>query len=187
MHEFISCFFKRSQFIVLSLVSLVLVACGSDSKDDLKEFVETTFKDERPEIESLPPIEPYEEFVYAAEELSDPFNSENVLGRTSAESGEGDQEDSGRRKEPLEAFAIKKLSLSGVLKFRGKSSALFNTPDGETISAGIGNYIGRKNGRILSIDSESQIVRVEERAVGVGGSYEKKIVVIANKSGEGNK
>lgn len=180
-------FFKPSKVLLIGAISTLVVGCGSGSISDLKEFVDSTYKNERPEIESLPPIEPYEEFLYSAEELPDPFNSENVLDRTSGQDGEEASADSGRRKEPLEKFAIKTLSLSGVLQFRGALSALFNTPEGNVVSARVGNYIGLKNGRIISIDSESQIVRVEERAVGAGGSYEKKIVVITGKSGEGAK
>ena len=169
---------REYRLVLVALVLALLTGCQQQSMQDLVSFVDNAYKDEKPEIEPLPPIVPYEEFIYSADELADPFARTNVFVGTeeSEESGEAAGIDPNRRKEPLEAFPLDGLRLDGVLDFRGKLSAIVRSPDGDSVPVSVGNYMGLNNGEILSINSEEQFVEVEEIVRNATGKWEKRIV-----------
>ncbi len=176
---------SRQVKIVLGLILLfVISACQQQSKDDLVKFVEETYKDEKPEIEPLPPIVPYEEFIYSADVLTDPFSKDNVLTGSIGGSDDGDQTslDANRRKEPLEAFPLDGMRLDGVLEFKGQLSAIVRSPDGDSVPVTVGNYMGLNSGKILSINSEEQILEIEETVRNATGNWVKRIVKITGET-----
>jgi len=142
---------------------LVLNGCDMSAKPDLTdltEFVDTTFKDSKPKIEPLPPVEPYEEFIYKDEAQIDPFDIANVrIGESVEEEEEGV---SVRNREPLESYSLESIRMDGIINFNGELSALVKTSDG-VFPVKVGNYIGLNEGEIISIDSESHIVKIRER------------------------
>ena len=168
--------YKIIFFVIFS--ALLLSACQQRSNDDLVKFVNDTYKDEKPEIEPLPPIIPYEEFIYSADDLADPFSRENVLAGTLEDANESSAEgiDENRRKEPLEAFPLDGLRLDGVLEFRGLTSAIVRSPDGDSVPVSLGNYVGLNNGKIISISSEEQVLEIEETVRNATGNWVKRIV-----------
>ena len=180
---------RKYSLVLIASLGLFIVGCQQQSMQDLVSFVENAYKDEKPEIEPLPPIVPYEEFIYTADELADPFARTNVFVGTddSEESEEAAGIDPNRRKEPLEAFPLDGLRLDGVLDFRGILSAIVRSPDGDSVPVTVGNYIGLNNGEILSINSEEQFVEVEEIVRNATGKWEKRIVKLTGEdSGSAN-
>lgn len=175
--------FVKHKILFGSLMLLLVAACGDVDKSDLVKFVNETYRDEKPEIEPLPPIAPYEEFIYSADELPDPFSRNNVLSGN-ANDTEGNGLDENRRREPLEAFPLDGLRLDGVLEFKGKLSAIIKSPDGDAVPVFVGNYIGQNNGVILSINSDEQVIEIEELVRGVSGNWVKRIVKMTGESGE---
>ena len=169
---------REYRIAIVALAFVLLAGCQQQSMQDLVSFVEDAYKNEKPEIEPLPPIVPYEEFIYEADELADPFARTNVfVGTTdSEESEEAAGIDPNRRKEPLEAFPLDGLRLDGVLDFRGTLSAIVRSPDGDSVPVAVGNYMGLNNGEILSINSEEQFVEIEEIVRNATGQWEKRIV-----------
>ena len=177
----------RIIFFVVFIV-IFLSACQQRSNNDLVKFVNETYEDEKPEIEPLPPIIPYEEFIYSADDLADPFSKENVLAGTTDDSdGDGaDGIDESRRKEPLEAFPLDGLRLDGVLEFRGIVSAIIRSPDGDSVPLSVGNYVGLNNGKIISISSEEQVLEIEETVRNATGNWVKRIVKMTGDEPEGS-
>ena len=178
---------NKYKYFVPMMALLLLSACQQQSKQDLVVFVENAYKDEKPEIEPLPPIIPYEEFIYSADELADPFSRTNVFIGTAATSEEDDLAagiDPNRRREPLEAFPLDGLRLDGVLDFQGQLSAIVRSPDGDSVPVNVGNYVGLNNGQILSINSEEQIVEVEETVRDATGKWVKRIVKLTGEDPE---
>jgi len=164
-----------------------LSACIERSNDDLVRFVNDAFKGEKPEIEPLPPIVPYEEFIYSADGLTDPFEKGNVFAGTEATPNEEvDGIDTNRRKEPLEAFPLDGLRLDGVLEFRGVLSAIVRSPDGDSVPVSVGNYMGLNFGKIISISSEEQVLEVEETVRNATGKWVKRIVKMTGDEPEGS-
>ena len=76
------------------------------------------------------------------------------------------------------------LRLDGVLEFKGKLSAIIKSPDGDAVPVSVGNYIGQNSGVILSINSEEQIIEIEETVRNATGNWVKKIVKMTGQSGE---
>ncbi len=175
--------FRVTKVIICTCALLSMVACGKQDKSDLVKFVQETYRDEKPEIDPLPPIAPYEEFIYSADALPDPFSRSNILSGN-AISEDINQVDENRRKEPLEAFPLDGLRLDGVLEFRGELSAIIKSPDGDAVPVSVGNYIGQNSGKILSINSEEQIIEVEETVRNATGNWVKRIVKMTGESGD---
>ena len=166
------------KLFIITVALLFISACQQQGQQDLVQFVEDAYKDKKPEIEPLPPILPYEEFIYEASDLPDPFSRNNVLSGTddSGEQDSGAGIDRNRRKDPLEAFPLDGLRLDGVLKFRGVLSAIVRSPDGDSVPVSVGDYMGLNSGKIISIDNESQIVEIEETVRNATGKWVKRIV-----------
>ena len=164
--------------LIISAMFL-LSACEQESHQDLVTFVNDAYKDQKPEIEPLPPIVPYEEFIYEASNLPDPFARDNVLaGSEGEEFEEASGLDSNRRKDPLEAFPLDGLRLDGVLEFRGVLSAIIRSPDGDSVPVSVGDYMGQNSGKIISINSESQVLEIEETVRNATGKWVKRIVKV---------
>jgi len=155
-------------FMVVPFLILI-VACGQGSKADLVDFVESTFKDDKPEIEPLPPVEPYEEFIYKDDGQIDPFDISNV--RVGESNGVSEEGENNRRREPLEEYSLESIRMDGIIKFGGKLSALLRTPDG-VFTVSVGNFIGLNEGEVVSIDSVEHIVIIRERVRNAIGLWE---------------
>lgn len=151
---------KALKIIAFLGVSLLAAGCQDSSMSDLRRFVETTYQNEKPEIEPLPEIRPYEGFVYSAEELTDPFDTVNILPQTAEDEGGGP--DSDRRREPLEAYALDGLQMVGTMERDGQPWAIIKAPDGTAQRVTLGNYMGQNNGKIIDISLDEQKVELVE-------------------------
>lgn len=181
-------FLSKNEFKILLIFfyAILVSACNSSSNADLVEFVGSAYQDEQPEIDPLPPIEPYEEFIYSASELTDPFDASNVQNNDLVDD-EKSGLNSNRRKEPLEAFPLDGLRLEGVLNFKGKLSAIIRAPTGDSVAVSAGNYLGLNSGKILSIDSERQIVEIEEVVRNAIGNLTTRIVKMTSNADDSAK
>lgn len=160
-----------SPLLVICLF-LFVAGCGQDrGMGDLRRFVESAYQDKKPDIEPLPPMRPHETFIYAASDLPDPFEIENL--RRKAEAAQALPETS-RRKEPLERYPLDSLQMAGTM-FRDNSQwVIVKAPDGTTHSAKAGNYMGQKNGLITSV-TESKIEIVEQVPAPSGGWQDRMV------------
>ena len=65
-------------FFIFSVLAL-LQGCQDSGMADLRAFVDNTYKDNKPEIEPLPEIQPYQGFEYKDKGLVDPFDFGNIV------------------------------------------------------------------------------------------------------------
>jgi Tfp pilus assembly protein PilP len=70
----------------------------------------------------------------------------------------------------LEKFPMESLALTGVLTGPSSFRALIRTPDGQTHTAGIGDRIGQRNGKIDGITEDS--VKIVEKGKNILGEDE---------------
>jgi len=120
--------------------------------------------------------------------LPDPFSKDNVFIGTASESSENKEDPNvNRRKDPLEAFPLDGLRLDGVLEFQGQLSAIIRSPDGDSVPVTVGNYLGLNSGKILSINSEEQVLEIEETVRNATGNWIKRIVQMTGESDESAK
>ena len=140
-----------------------LVACQDRSMSDLKQFVNTAYKDRKPEIEPLPEIKPFEGFVYSASDEVDPFNRANIETRRQKQAdNSGKRPDQNRRKEPLEYFTLDGLKMVGTLTQKDQPWVIIKAPDGAVHRATVGQYMGKNDGKITAILLEQQEVLLTE-------------------------
>lgn len=147
----------RVKTMLVLLGGLAVSACGSDGLNDLRDFVKNAHADRKPNIKPIPEIKPQESFAYSAGTLADPFTQVNLkpLAR------DGKSKDTGRRREPLEAFPLDALKMVGTLS-RGKQTwAVIQAPDGTVHRVQVGDFIGQYSGKIAKI-SESKVDVIEQ-------------------------
>ncbi len=151
------------KMIVVSVAAIFLQACSQGSHSDLKQFVEDAYKDQKPEIEPLPIIEPYKGFDYSAEDENDPFALGNIANARD-DSGNliGQRADTNRRREHLEKFPLDALAMVGTMSQDGVPWVIVKTTTGTAHLATIGNYMGENEGKIREIlPDEQRVVLVE--------------------------
>ena len=128
---------------------------------DLRSFTVEAFKDEKPDVEPLPLIEPYESVSYSSETLVNPFLSLNNRGKEQVKSSIDFNEvfEPERRREVLEGFPLDALKMLGTLFQDDQAWVLVSTPDGGTHRVTLGNYLGRRSGKIININEQEVLLR----------------------------
>ena len=134
-------------------VGLALAACGGESHQDLRAWMQDQGKGVKGKLDPLPQVKPYEPFTYNAFDLPDPFKPRKI---EPAKGGSKLAPDLNRRKEPLESFPLESLQMVGTLQ-RGKNTyALVRTTDKDIYQIRIGNYLGQNFGVVVQI-SEGEV------------------------------
>ncbi|MEM7193484.1 MAG: pilus assembly protein PilP [Pseudomonadota bacterium] len=171
------------QLLASFLIGIFCVGCTIDTDiDDLKTFTEDAYKDQKPEVEPLPPLQPHAVFIYTASDLKDPFDPENLKEKQQRqEVAESDTEgpDRSRRKEPLEQFPLDSLVLRGIMEQGGENWAIIGAPDKSVHRVKEGNFMGEFDGRILSVTDLSLVVsELKRNPVGKWESLESEILLV---------
>jgi type IV pilus assembly protein PilP len=145
-------------------VSLVLAACGGESHQDLRAWMQEQGKGAKGKLDPLPQVKPYEPFAYNAFDLPDPFKPRKI---EPIKSGGSLAPDLNRRKEPLEAFPLESLQMVGTLQRGPMTFALVRTTDKDIYQVRIGNYLGQNFGVIIGIsDNEIRLKELVQDGTG---------------------
>lgn len=148
------------------VVAILVAACGGESHQDLRAWMQEQGKGVRGKLDPLPQVKPYEPFTYNAFDLADPFKPrkiEPVKGENTSKLAP----DLDRRKEPLEAYPIESLSMVGTLE-KGKALyALVKTPERDIYQVRQGNHMGQNFGVIVGItDTEIKLKELMQDGAG---------------------
>lgn len=158
--------------VSLLVMCLSLQACSGGNLSDLKEFVDTAYENEKPKIEPLPEIRPYQKFEYIAKEESDPFSTENIISNRDDDSVAIDRRpDANRIKEALEDFPLDALRMVGTMTQDGVPWVIVKTTQGTAYLASLGNYMGLNDGKIAQIFPEEQKVVLQETVADPAGRW----------------
>jgi len=161
---------KASYAILFGALLPILVAgCQQQDMNDLKQFVATAHQGKKPEVPPLPQIKPVETFTYGATNKPDPFNVRNLRPTRVLALPTGTGPDQNRRREPLEEFPLDALKMVGTLFREGERRVIVKTPQGQVLTAQVGNYLGQNYGQITSI-SEGE-VKVREQVLNTAGVW----------------
>ncbi len=133
----------RTKFL-MALAGALVIGCGGESHQDLRQFVKDSGNGLPVHIDPLPQAIAYEPVTYAAFELPNPFEPRKVELAKGQSSGL--QPDLNRRKEPLEAFPLDNLKMVGTLYRDRITYALVRTPDNTIYRVKTGNYMGQDFG-----------------------------------------
>ena len=139
--------------LICCVVGLLVAACGGESHQDLRAWMQDQGKGVKGKLDPLPQVKPYEPFTYNAFDLPDPFKPRKI---EPAKGGSKLSPDLNRRKEPLESYPLESLQMVGTLQ-RGKNTyALVRTTDKDIYQIRIGNYLGQNFGVVVQI-SEGEV------------------------------
>lgn len=179
---------SRSPHLLLLLVAAGLV-CGCVSKDmsDLEDYASQVLARKGGEIEPLPPIKPYERYLYQAADLGlrDPFKSfieeerkvEQVDKITDARQQEFANEILTHNREELEGHELDALRMVGVLENDENLWGIVRDPQGTVHRVRVGNYVGMNFGKIINIQEDR--IDIREIVKDAEGRYEERQAALA--------
>lgn len=155
---------------------LALAACGGEEYGDLRTWVKEQDKMQRPRIEPLPEVQPYEPFLYKADAdgLIDPFRPRKV-DQVKTPNARRDLEDK-RPKEALEAYPLENLKMVGTLAQNKQIYALIKAPDNNLFRVRAGNYLGQNFGRITEVSDAA--VQLKELVEDGSGDWVERVATL---------
>lgn len=151
-------------------VAMATGIAGCAPSDDLRQWVAQEKAKKGAPLKPLPVIKTFETFVYQDKDRRNPFDLSAEEQEQAASTGP--HPDQNRPREPLEAFPLDGLKMSGTLGLAKSMEGLVRDPDGVVHRVRVGNYIGQNYGRITAI-AEERIDLVELVSNGSGGWMER--------------
>ena len=162
----------RGLFLLI-LISILLIACGGEEFQDLRDFVRDAGADLRGQVDSPPEIKPYEPFPYENNaSLPDPFKPRKQETKNAGGSGGLNQPDFARPKQELEEFPLDSMKMVGFLRMGSVGNAIIRSSEGKLHRVKVGNYIGLNFGQITSI-TESE-VKIKEMVQDGAGDWSER-------------
>lgn len=172
-----------------ALAALAILASGCVSKDisDLERYTGEVLDRAGGTIEPLPPIKPYERYLYQAEKLGsrNPFRSffdirpekEDLVKALDPAQQKLIDETIIHKPEELENFELDALRMVGLLENPEALWAIIRDQEGIVHRVQVGDYLGRNFGKIINIQ-ESRI-DVREIIKDSTGRYEEREASLA--------
>ncbi len=137
--------------LILGL-STLLVSCGGDGMQDLRQYVKKVKARKPGRIEPLPEIKQIETFVYSQEDSRNPFQlSQASEAEEMAQAGDGLAPDFNRRKEELEQFPLDSIRMVGTVDMESTVWGLVRTSDKPSIKSKLVTTWGRTMARLLAL------------------------------------
>ncbi|KAF1003358.1 MAG: hypothetical protein GAK36_00273 [Pseudomonas sp.] len=162
----------RSRTILCSLLLLSLSGCGGGDFSDLQQFMDEVRAKPKGSIEPLQKFQSYESFTYSASNLRNPFQPPVKIDLAVKQKGNRVvKPDETRVKQFLEGFNIETFEMVGTLSNAEGMFALVRGAGG-VHRVKVGDYLGRNDGKIVSIN-EGKIDVVEIVPDGEGGWLER--------------
>jgi len=138
--------------IYLAIVTVLLVGCGGEEFQDLRDFIKNSGADMRGKIEPPPEVKPYEYFAYANDtDMPDPFRPHKQESRSVGGPGTN-QPDMERPREALEEYPLESLKMVGYLYRNKVGYAVIRATDGKLHRVQTGNHIGMNFGLINEVN-----------------------------------
>ncbi len=166
------------KYLMPILLSLLLTGCVKKDMSDLEQYVREVKSRKPTPIEPIPQIRQAETFLYVANNRRTPFRSSmQASAQQVADVGSGPRPIPNRRKEELEAFPLDALRMVGTLNRKGQKWVLIQTPDKTIHRVTTGNYLGHRDGLIISIEDNK--VNVRELVPNGRGGYIERLASLA--------
>ena len=163
---------SRYWFCLCFAPLLLLAGCGTGDYSDIQSFMEEVRARPKGAIEPVPKFQPYEAFTYTASVMRSPFQPSVKIDILSQQKGSGNiKPDETRIRQFLEGFNIEIFEMVGTLSNEQGLNALVRGAGG-VHRVKVGDYLGRNNGRVVSI-KDSNIDVVEIVPDGEGGWLER--------------
>ena len=169
----------RTRLCVLGCMVALAGCDNTQGNRELQTWFQTVRSLPVDAIAPVPKIAPRPPFVYQAQTLRNPFMAagDGAPGSWQA-SLAGDGLDENRPRQFLESFDLEQFEMVGTLTGAQQTSALLRV--GEVVHRlKTGDYLGRNNGQIVSIDA-AQVEVFEVISDGRGGWLERSLTIPLN-------
>jgi type IV pilus assembly protein PilP len=173
---------KKFSFI---LAAALIGGCGVQT-DDLVTYVVEVKQSTPVNIEPYPEFKTQPAFEYTALDMRSPFKRPRSVAMQTVESNRDNciQPNFNRQKQPLEAFGLDALTISGTFTGKGRKWALVTANDGSLHRVTSGDYLGLFFGKITSIN-DGKISITEMLPDGAGCWQENKATLsMSSQAGE---
>ncbi|MDD9195174.1 pilus assembly protein PilP [Aliivibrio sp. S3MY1] len=169
---------NRFRLIITIIFMLTLIGCKAN-KEPLNLFYSEAKQKGGAEIEGLSPARSFEVEPYTKVNLRSPFSLPHPTEITSQplETKNCWQPRSRKKKDPLEHYSLKRLRLKGMIGVKSDVIALIEIPNGNVVNVRKGQYIGRNNGKLISIQSNKIIIK-EILSDGLGCWKKRKFALV---------
>ena len=160
-----------------ALLLLGLVGCSSPS-EELQAWTEQQRREVKFGVQPLTPPSRFEPQPYLAQQDIDPFDPQKLSGAMRQEVRQVDSRMAAeftRRREPLEAFPLDAMVLTGSVLRQGRPIALL-TVDKLLYQVKLGDYMGQNYGRVVKIE-ESRI-ELREIVQDASGEWVERITAL---------
>ncbi|MGF1721631.1 pilus assembly protein PilP [Vibrio kyushuensis] len=149
---------KVNSFCLL-LGATLLVGCNAN-QESIDEYIQTVESQARIDVEQLTPIITFQASPYQSRGLREPFILPiAALVQEQPIAKKDCWQPSKRNKSgQLERYPISKLKLKGVMGSSGQISALIQTPKGQVVKVGKGQFVGLNNGRVTKVTSKYLLI-----------------------------
>lgn len=147
--------------VTIVLLATGLAGCGDSDFADLQSYVAEVKSRQKSSIEPLPEVKTVEPFVFAQENLRNPFVPDEKIEQLEENKAEnGIRPDTARAREELESYDLDMLRMVGTINLNNSLWGLVKAKDGTIHRVRAGNFIGRNFGKIIRI-KEDQIELLE--------------------------
>lgn len=165
--------------LTMMFVALMLVGCGGEEFQDLRDFVKNAGADMRGKVEPPPEIKPYEPFSYDnSTAIQDPFKPRKADLKNFNHGGQN-QPNLERPKEELEEFPLESLKMVGYLQRANVGYAVIRSSNGKLHRVKAGNYVGLNFGQITSVtDTETKIKEMVQDGAGDWSERESSLQLV---------
>jgi len=173
-------FLPASKAFTAAVVAVVLLAgCSEATMSDLHRYVAEVNKRKASPPDPLPPIKPYNVFVYSPTERDpfQPFYQQQPEEQQAGVQETGIKPDFNRNREELEGFPLDSLRMVGTLEQEGNFWAIVLATDATIHRVEVGNYMGQNHGKIVDILEDR--VELVEIARDARGRWEERPAAIA--------
>lgn len=170
-----------SRLLGIAMIALIASGCAPQV-DDLVAYTNEVRQNTKPSIEPYPEFKQKPAFIYSAQDFRSPFTRPRAIRAPVVSQVKANclQPDTSRAREPLEAYGIDALSLTGSFRSNGDRWILFRTNDGGLYQAKKGTRIGLFFGRITEIGNDKVVI--EELVPDGTGCWQKKETTLTMKS-----
>ena len=173
--------------VLPALLALLTSGCVSKDMTDLEDYASEVLARKGGGIEPLPPIKPYERYLYqsAEAELRDPFRTfadaardvEQIDEPVDKEQEQYANEILTHNAEELENHELDALRMVGVLENPTYMWGIIRDPQGIVHRVQVGNYVGRNYGKVINIQEDR--IDIRELVRDAQGRYEERAATLA--------
>ena len=178
---------RTARTLVTAMLVVAVAGCVSKDMTDLENYAGEVLSRKGGRIEPLPPIKPYERYLYQAETLAlrDPFRSfleKRVETQDIAQIDDPNQkamqeEIELHNSEELESFTLDSLRMVGIMENIEAMWGIVRDTDGVVHRVQVGNYIGTNFGKIINIQEDR--IDVRELIQDSQGLWEERAATLA--------